>query len=109
MSGCKMPCFKRNWFRVDLREMARSCSKLQQVGKLRKYAENSTIKVFYWGWLRVPAKITILYRKLKISEIQMIKQNGVVRLGFNCGIPYEFSFVFSIEPRYCKDMKNMLK
>ena len=30
MSGCKMPCFKRNWFRADLREMARSCSNLQQ-------------------------------------------------------------------------------
>ena len=53
MSGCKMLCFQRNWFRADLCEMARSCSKLQQVDKLCKYAENSTIKVFYWGWLRV--------------------------------------------------------
>ena len=61
------------------------------------------------GYKIVPAKITILYRKLKISEIQMTKQKGIVRLGFNCGIPYVFSFVFSIEPRYCKDMKNMLK
>ena len=48
-----MLCFQRNWFRADLCEMARSCSKLQQVDKLCKYAENSTIKVFYWGWLRV--------------------------------------------------------
>ena len=55
MSGCKMLCFQRNWFRADLCEMARSCSKLQQVDKLCKYAENSTIKVFYWGWLRVPS------------------------------------------------------
>ena len=53
MSGCKMLCFQRNWFRADLCEMARSCSKLQQVDKLCKYAENSTIKVFYWGPLRV--------------------------------------------------------
>ena len=53
MSGCKMLCFQRNWFRADLCEMARSCSKLQQVDRLCKYAENSTIKVFYWGWLRV--------------------------------------------------------
>ncbi|HIY98410.1 MAG TPA: hypothetical protein H9677_03395, partial [Firmicutes bacterium] len=49
-----MLCFQRNWFRADLCEMARSCSKLQQVDKLCKYAENSTIKVFYWGPLRVP-------------------------------------------------------
>ena len=48
-----MLCFQRNWFRADLCEMARSCSKLQQVDKLCKYAENSTIKVLYWGWLRV--------------------------------------------------------
>lgn len=48
-----MLCFQRNWFRADLCEMARSCSKLQQVDKLCKYAENSTIKVFYWGPLRV--------------------------------------------------------
>ena len=48
-----MPCFQRNWFRADLREMARSCSKLQQVDRLCKYAESSTIKVFCWGWLRV--------------------------------------------------------
>ena len=48
-----MLCFQRNWFRADLCEMARSCSKLQQVDKLRKYVESSTIKVFYWGWLRV--------------------------------------------------------
>ena len=54
-----MLCFQRNWFRADLCEMARSCSKLQQVDKLCKYAENSTIKVFYWGWLRV--RITILH------------------------------------------------
>ena len=52
-----MLCFQRNWFRADLCEMARSCSKLQQVDKLCKYAENSTIKVFYWGWLRVPGRI----------------------------------------------------
>ena len=51
-----MPCFKRNWFRADLREMARSCSELQQVDKLHKYVESSTIKVFYWGPLRVQAK-----------------------------------------------------
>ena len=51
-----MLCFQRNWFRADLCEMARSCSKLQQVDKLCKYAENSTIKVFYWGWLRVSSK-----------------------------------------------------
>ena len=51
-----MPCFKRNWFRADLREMARSCSNLQQVDRLCKYAENSTIKVFYWGPLRVPSQ-----------------------------------------------------
>ena len=51
-----MPCFQRNWFRADLCEMARSCSNLQQVDRLRKYAENSTIKVFYWGWLRVPVR-----------------------------------------------------
>ena len=51
-----MLCFQRNWFRADLCEMARSCSKLQQVDKLCKYAENSTIKVFYWGPLRVPAE-----------------------------------------------------
>ena len=44
-----MLCFQRNWFRADLCEMARSCSKLQQVDKLRKYVESSTIKVFYWG------------------------------------------------------------
>ena len=59
MLGCKMLRFQRNWFRVDLREMARSCSKLQQVGKLRKYAENSTIKVFYWGWVRVYIRVII--------------------------------------------------
>ena len=53
MSGGKMLCFQRNWFRADLCEMARSCSKLQQVDKLRKYVESSTIKVFYWGPLRV--------------------------------------------------------
>ena len=53
MAGCKMPCFKRNWFRADLREMPRSCSNLQQVDRLRKYAENSTIKVFYRGLVRV--------------------------------------------------------
>ena len=50
-----MLCFQRNWFRADLCEMARSCSKLQQVDKLCKYAENSTIKVFYWvgyGYVR---------------------------------------------------------
>ena len=52
-----MLCFQRNWFRADLCEMARSCSKLQQVDRLCKYAENSTIKVFYWGWLRVPGRI----------------------------------------------------
>ena len=49
-----MLCFQRNWFRADLCEMARSCSKLQQVDRLRKYDGSSTIKVFYWGWLRVP-------------------------------------------------------
>ena len=42
-----MLCFQRNWFRADLREMARSCSNLQQVDRLCKYAESSTIKVFY--------------------------------------------------------------
>ena len=49
-----MLCFQRNWFRADLCEMARSCSNLQQVDKLHKYVENSTIKVFYWDPLRVP-------------------------------------------------------
>ena len=66
MSGCKMLCFQRNWFRADLCEMARSCSKLQQVDKLRKYVESSTIKVFYWGWLRV--KIIIYRRFLECPE-----------------------------------------
>ena len=51
-----MLCFQRNWFRADLREMARSCSNLQQVDRLHKYAESSTIKVFYWDLLRVPRK-----------------------------------------------------
>ena len=60
MSGCKMLCFQRNWFRADLCEMARSCSKLQQVDKLCKYAENSTIKVFYWDPLRVDSDFYIL-------------------------------------------------
>ena len=41
-----LPCFKRNWFRTDLREMARSCSNLQQVDRLCKYDGSSTIKVF---------------------------------------------------------------
>ena len=61
-----MLCFQRNWFRADLCEMARSCSKLQQVDKLRKYVESSTIKVFYWGWLRV--KIIIYRRFLECPE-----------------------------------------
>ena len=56
MLGCKMLRFQRNWFRVDLREMARSCSNLQQVDRLHKYAENSTIKVFYWCWVRVTSQ-----------------------------------------------------
>ena len=55
MSGCKMPRFQRNWFRADLCEMARSCSDLQQVDRLCKYVESSTIKVFYWGWVWVHA------------------------------------------------------
>ena len=51
-----MLCFQRNWFRADLCEMARCCSKLQQVDRLCKYDGSSTIKVFYWGPLRVPSQ-----------------------------------------------------
>ena len=63
-----MPCFKRNWFRADLREMARSCSNLQQADKLHKCAENSTIKVFYWGWVRVQAK------RAPVSALSALKE-----------------------------------
>ena len=56
-----MLCIQRNWFRADLCEMARSCSELQQVDKLCKYAENSTIKVFYWGWLRVVIRVCKIF------------------------------------------------
>ena len=58
-----MPCFKRNWFRADLREMARSCSNLQQVDRLHKYAESSTIKVFYRGslWVHVYQYVVFAY------------------------------------------------
>ena len=59
-----MPCFKRNWFRADLREMPRSCSNLQQVDRLHKYAENSTIKVFYWG----PLRVLLLYRAIVVMS-----------------------------------------
>ena len=48
-----LPCFQRNWFRTDLREMARSCSNLQQVDRLCKYDGSSTIKVFWRDWVRV--------------------------------------------------------
>ena len=79
MSGCKMLCFQRNWFRADLCEMARSCSKLQQVDKLCKYAENSTIKVFYWGWLRVSfARVLTAARKLSTLRKMCKKVGGIL-------------------------------
>ena len=64
-----MPCFKRNWFRADLREMARSCSNLQQVDRLHKYAESSTIKVFYRGSLWVHVYQYVVFACGDISHV----------------------------------------
>ena len=74
MSGCKMLCFQRNWFRADLCEMARSCSNLQQVDRLCKYVESSTIKVFYWGWVRV-----LLRNAFYLITILLIIKNNLVK------------------------------
>ena len=61
--------FQRNWFRTDLCEMARSCSNLQQVDRLCKYAESSAIKVFYWGWVRVH---TAHYEKFSCKKAHFV-------------------------------------
>ena len=51
-----MLCFQRNWFRADF-----------------------TIKVFYWGWLRVSfARVLTAARKLSILRKMCKKVGGIL-------------------------------